>query len=150
MTSRTGGTDDLIYVSPRTGRAVRPREEAAHVAFAAPDISQIADPPQSYGGSVPRAKALAGEVLLAWAMNGQPLPSVHGGPVRVVVPGYIGARSVKWVERVTLQDHPSGNYFQATAYRLLPPGAAPAAAGPAANVPATPEQAFQAVCSACH
>jgi len=82
-------------------RAVRPREEAAHVAFAAPDISQIADPPQSYGGSVPRAKALAGEVLLAWAMNGQPLPPVHAGAVRVVVPGYIGARSVKWVERIT-------------------------------------------------
>jgi sulfite oxidase len=111
-------------------RAVRPREEAAHVAFAAPDISQIADPPQSYGGSVPRTKALAGEVLLAWAMNGQPLPPVHGGPVRVVVPGYIGARSVKWVERITLQDHPSGNYFQATAYRLLPAEADPAAAGP--------------------
>jgi sulfite oxidase len=111
-------------------RAARPREEAAHVTFDAPDISRVAKPPQSFGGSVPRAKALAGEVLLAWAMNGQPLPPVHGGPVRVVVPGYIGARSVKWVERITLTDHPSDNYFQATAYRLLPAEADPAAAGP--------------------
>jgi sulfite oxidase len=38
----------------------------------------------------------------------------------VAVPGYIGARSVKWVERLTVQDRPSDNYFQATAYRLLP------------------------------
>jgi len=128
-------------------RAVRPREEAAHVAFAAPDISQIADPPQSYGGSVPRAKALAGEVLLAWAMNGQPLPPVHGGPVRVVVPGYIGARSVKWVERITLQDHPSGNYFQATAYRLLPAEADPAAAGPVTACPSAPSPSTPTSCA---
>ena len=111
-------------------RATEPQPQAAHVAFRAPDIAPTADPPQPYGGSVPLAKALAGEVLLAWAMNGQPLPPVHGGPVRVVVPGYIGARSVKWVERITLQDHPSDNYFQATAYRLLPPDADPATAGP--------------------
>jgi len=111
-------------------RTAGPRPGATHVAFSAPDISPAAHPPQAYGGSVPLAKALAGEVLLAWAMNGQPLPPVHGGPVRVVVPGYIGARSVKWVERITLQDHPSDNYFQATAYRLLPAEADPAATGP--------------------
>ena len=95
---------------------------AAHVAFTAPDVSQEADPPQPFGGSIGLDKALAGEVTLAWAMNGQPLSAAHGAPVRVVVPGYIGARSVKWVEQVTVQDHPSDNYFQATAYRLLPPG----------------------------
>lgn len=111
-------------------RAAGPRDEAAYVAFAAPDVSQIADPPQPYGASVTLKKALAGEVLLAWAMNGQPLPQVHGAPVRVVVPGYIGARSVKWVDRITVQDHPSDNYFQATAYRLLPAEANPATAGP--------------------
>jgi sulfite oxidase len=106
------------------------RPEAAHIAFAAPDVSQIADPPQPYGGSIPLSKALSGEVLLAWAMNGQPLPAVHGAPLRAVVPGWIGARSVKWLERVTAQTEPSGNYFQATAYRLLPSEADPAKAGP--------------------
>ena len=111
-------------------RAAEPRDEAAHVAFGAPDVSQIADPPQPYGASVTLKKALAGEVLLAWAMNGQPLPQVHGAPVRVVVPGHIGARSVKWVDRITVQDHPSDNYFQATAYRLLPAEADPDTAGP--------------------
>jgi sulfite oxidase len=41
--------------------------------------------------------------------------------VRVVVPGYIGARSVKWLSRITVQEGPSDNYFQAKAYRLFPP-----------------------------
>jgi sulfite oxidase len=94
--------------------------EARHVAFAAPDTSQLAHPPQPYGGSVPVSKATAGDVLLAWEMNGEPLAPVHGAPLRVVVPGYIGARSVKWLERVTVQKEPSSNYFQAVAYHLLP------------------------------
>ncbi|WP_426509536.1 sulfite oxidase [Dactylosporangium sp. McL0621] len=105
--------------------AAGPRGDGAHIAFAAPDISDHADPPQPYGGSIPLSKALSGEVLLAWAMNGRPLPQVHGGPVRVIVPGYIGARSVKWVHRITVQTQPSDNYFQAVAYRLRPPDAAP-------------------------
>jgi sulfite oxidase len=103
---------------------------AAHVAFSAPDISRVTDPPQPYAASIGLFKALAGEVLLAWAMNGQPLPAVHGGPLRVVVPGYIGARSVKWVEQVRVQEAPSDNYFQASAYRLLPADADPRLAGP--------------------
>ncbi|MFF3437260.1 sulfite oxidase [Streptosporangium sp. NPDC002721] len=104
--------------------------EAAHIAFAAPDVSRLADPAQPYGGSIPVAKAVGGDVLLAWAMNDRPLPPAHGAPLRVVVPGWIGARSVKWLQRVTAQEEPSDNYFQATAYRLLPPEADPAKAGP--------------------
>jgi sulfite oxidase len=101
-----------------------------HVAFLAPDVSQLANPPQPYGGSIPLTKALSGEVLLAWAMNDAALTPAHGAPMRVVVPGWIGARSVKWVERITVQEHPSNNYFQAVAYRLLPPDSDPDAAGP--------------------
>jgi sulfite oxidase len=106
------------------------RPEVAHVAFTAPDVSQLADPAQPYGASITATKAQAGEVLLAWAMNGHPLPAVHGAPVRVVVPGHIGARSVKWVQTITAQAQPSDNYFQATAYRLLPAEADPDTAGP--------------------
>jgi sulfite oxidase len=100
----------------------RPQADAAFVEFTAPDVASEARPPQPYGSSIPLAKAAAGEVLLAWAMNDRPLPPVHGGPVRVVVPGYIGARSVKWVSRVTVRERPSDNYFQAVSYRLEPPG----------------------------
>ncbi|MFE2052409.1 sulfite oxidase [Streptomyces sp. NPDC059459] len=108
----------------------RPRPGAAHVAFAAPDVSPLARPPQPYGGSVPLAKALGPEVLLAWSMNGAPLPRVHGAPLRAVVPGWIGARSVKWLTRVTVRRTPSDNYFQAVAYRLPPAGTYPGTAAP--------------------
>ena len=103
---------------------------AEHVAFEAPDLSEIANPPQTYGSSISTPKATSPEVLLAWGMNGQALPAAHGAPVRVIVPGYIGARSVKWVSRITAQTEPSSNYFQATAYRLLPAEADPSTAGP--------------------
>ena len=103
---------------------------ARHVAFGAPDVSSLAHPPQTYGASIPLSKATGPEVLLAWEMNDQPLPAVHGAPVRVVVPGYIGARSVKWVDHVSVRSEPSDNYFQATAYRILPPQVDPACAAP--------------------
>ncbi len=98
------------------------RPEARHVAFVGADRSEEADPPQLYGGSIPLRKALGGEVLLAHEMNGRPLSAVHGAPVRVVVPGYIGARSVKWVRRIEVRAEPWDGYYQATAYRLLAPG----------------------------
>jgi sulfite oxidase len=100
-------------------------DEGLHVAFSAPDVAQEASPVQSYGSSIPLSKAMSQEVLLAWEMNSEPLPRVHGGPVRVVVPGYIGARSVKWVTEMTVQPAPSANYFQASDYRILPPDADP-------------------------
>lgn len=110
-------------------------DETMHVAFVAPDVSLLASPAQPYGGSIPLAKALSDEVLLAWEMNDAPLPRLHGGPVRVVVPGYVGARSVKWVTDITVQTAPSDNYFQAVAYRMLPPEADPDTARPGDGIP---------------
>jgi sulfite oxidase len=105
-------------------------DDGLHVAFAAPDVAPEATPVQSYGGSIPLTKAMSEEVLLAWQMNGQPLPRIHGGPVRVVVPGYIGARSVKWLTAITVQPFPSENYFQALDYRILPANTNPDTAAP--------------------
>lgn len=107
-------------------RAARPHDAAEHVAFAGHDVSREPQPPEAYGASIPRRKAERPEVLLAWEMNGKPLPAVHGGPVRVVVPGFIGARSVKWLERIELRVQPWDGFFQSTAYRLLTPEAKPA------------------------
>lgn len=74
-----------------------------------------------FGGSIPIEKAMSPEVLLAYEMNGEPLTPVHGFPLRVVVPGYLGARSVKWLSSITLQESPSSNYFQQHAYKLFAP-----------------------------
>src|SRR5437763_10627316 len=97
-----------------------PLREAAHVGFEGADLCPEAKPAQRFGGSIPLDKACRPEVLLAWAMNGEPLPLVHGAPLRVVVPGYIGARSVKWLERIEVRSRPWFGYFQHVAYRLLP------------------------------
>lgn len=118
-----GATGTASWAGVRLGdvlAAAGVLEGAAHVELLAPDLAADAKPVQPFGGSVPLAKALAPEVLLAWEMNGEPLTPLHGAPVRVVVPGWIGARSVKWVERVHVRADPSENYFQATVYRLLP------------------------------
>jgi sulfite oxidase len=95
---------------------------ATDVGFAGADHSDEAQPPQRYGASIPIHKARGDEVLLAWSMNDEPLPAVHGAPVRAVVPGWIGARSVKWLTTIELRDRPWDGYFQQTVYRLLPPG----------------------------
>ena len=104
-----------------------PLREAKHVAFAGADVSPEASPAQRFGGSIPLEKASRPEVLLAWAMNGEPLPLVHGAPLRVVVPGYIAARSVKWVEQIEVRSTPWPGYFQDVVYRLLPEDGKPGA-----------------------
>lgn len=105
--------------------AVEVEPDARHVAFTGLDETERHGHRFCFGGSIPLDKALHPEVLLAYEMNGEPLPPVHGAPLRVVVPGYIGARSVKWLSTVTLQEEPSDNYFQAKAYRLFPPHMGP-------------------------
>jgi sulfite oxidase len=108
--------------------AVGPVSTATHVELLGADVSAQFSPPTPFGASIPLHKARGPEVLVAWAMNGRPLPPAHGAPVRAVVPGYIGARSVKWLTDIVLADHPSDNPFQAEAYRLLAPDRPPEAA----------------------
>src|SRR6185436_15582225 len=57
-----------------------PLSEAAHVGFAGADVCPEAKPQQRFGGSIPLDKACRPEVVLAWAMNGEPLAPVHGAP----------------------------------------------------------------------
>ncbi len=103
--------------------AARPTAGAAHVGFEGLDRCEEPDPPQLYGSSIGLDKARRPEVVLAFEMNGEPLEAVHGAPVRVVVPGYIGARSVKWLQRIELRRDPWEGYFQETVYRMLAPDA---------------------------
>ncbi len=97
-------------------------DAASHVAFDACD--EVDMPKQgrfTYGASIPIAKAMSPEVLLAYAMNGEPLTPEHGFPLRVVVPGFAGVRSPKWLTAITVQDSPSGNHMQQRDYKLVPP-----------------------------
>jgi DMSO/TMAO reductase YedYZ molybdopterin-dependent catalytic subunit len=73
---------------------------------------------QPYQRALTLAEARRDEVLLACDMNGAPLPPQHGFPLRLVVPGWYGMTSVKWLARIDLVDQPFDGYQQAHAYRL--------------------------------
>ena len=74
------------------------------------------------GLSLPAARY--GEVLLGYAMNGEVLPVQHGFPVRLVVPGWYGVASVKWLRAIELTGRPFAGYFQTTKYRYEVEGTA--------------------------
>jgi DMSO/TMAO reductase YedYZ molybdopterin-dependent catalytic subunit len=71
----------------------------------------------AYERSLPVADALGRDVLLATAMNDAPLTPEHGAPVRLVVPGWYGMASVKWLRRVEALDHPLEAHYQTRQYR---------------------------------
>jgi len=103
-------------------RAGTPESGDLHAVFASADALTIKGKRTCFGASIPLTKALSPEVLIAFEMNGEPLTREHGFPFRVVVPGYIGARSVKWLTSISIEDQPSDNYFQQNDYKLLPIG----------------------------
>ncbi|KAJ7597459.1 molybdopterin binding oxidoreductase [Mycena floridula] len=76
----------------------------------------------NYAVSVPLRKVRQNEeVLLAWEMNGEPLPQAHGAPLRVVCTGYIGARSCKWLYKINAIARPSLAPVQAQEYLYYTP-----------------------------
>lgn len=91
---------------------------ASHVWFDGLDRVAVDGTPTSFGASIELERAVEDDVVLAYEMNGAPLPPEHGAPVRVVIPGAIGARSVKWLGRITAGDRPSDNHFQRVSYRV--------------------------------
>ena len=66
--------------------------------------------------SVELEKVLA-DGIVAYEMNGSPLPALHGGPARLVVPGWAGDHWMKWLERVSAQPEPQKGFYMDTAYR---------------------------------
>jgi sulfite oxidase len=75
-------------------------------------------------------KALEEHSMLAWEMNGEPLPHIHGGPLRLVIPGWPGSASHKWVNRIVLRDvEHDGPGMTGTSYRVpatpMVPGSEP-------------------------
>ncbi len=109
-------------------------DAACHVAFACADVCQVEEKQVHFGVSIPMTKALGPEVLLATDMNGAALRAEHGAPLRVVVPGYAGVRSPKWLHTITVQDTPSDNPFQADDYKLFPSHVTKETADPATGI----------------
>ena len=111
-------------------RGVRVKDvlEQAHVKGTALHLHTFGsdDPPDKvppFHRSIEMAKAME-DAILAWEMNGQPLPVVHGAPLRLVVPGWAGDHWMKWLVRLSPQPEPAKGFYMDTAYRYpLAPGA---------------------------
>lgn len=94
---------------------------ASEVVLVGADTGQLtADPPTPgpipYDRGIPLEKARKSEVLLAWAMNNQPLTPSHGAPLRAVIGGWYGMAAVKWLTRIVVTDRPHQGYWQTIDY----------------------------------
>ena len=132
MTEGSRPTNGLPWKAGAMGNAEwtgpRLRDVLADAGF------NVADPPdevqhaqfvgaEAYGASIPLSKAIdpRGDVILACQMNGKDLPPDHGFPLRVIAPGHVAARSVKWVNRVILSDEESTSQWQRRDYKCFGP-----------------------------
>src|SRR5262245_44179706 len=97
-------------------RLARPRATARHVV---PDGNDTAPPTQApdFIRSHPIWTAMDPHTLSALEMNGKPVPHLHGGPARLLVPGWVGSASLKWLTRLTLTDKEWGGPYMQRSYR---------------------------------
>jgi DMSO/TMAO reductase YedYZ molybdopterin-dependent catalytic subunit len=92
--------------------------DAADVVFTGADRGFEGGVEQTYQRSLPAIDAVGTEALLAYELNGSPLPPQHGFPLRLVVPGWYGMTNVKWLTSITAVAEPFAGYQQAIAYHL--------------------------------
>ena len=92
--------------------------DAVEVLFTGLDRGIENDEEQLFQRSLTLADARGEDVLLAYELNGAPLPPQHGFPLRLLVPGWYGMTNVKWLARITVLDRAFDGYQQARGYRL--------------------------------
>jgi len=109
---------------------------AVQVSFGGLDRPPLEASPR-FVKALPIEHALDGEVMVAWAMNGEDLPMLNGYPLRLVVPGHYGTYWVKHLSEINVLDTPYDGFWMSRAYRIpdnpcacVEPGAAPAATVP--------------------
>ena len=97
-----------------------------HVHASGADRPMGTQPP--FVRQVPMAKALAPDTLVAYAMNDQPIPTAHGFPLRLVVPGWEGAYAIKWLNTLTVAAKEQDGFWVQTGYRYPTKRVAPGSA----------------------
>jgi DMSO/TMAO reductase YedYZ molybdopterin-dependent catalytic subunit len=110
---RWGGTSLAALLAE-----AEPLDGAVEVVFTGLDGGVEGGVEQRYARALPLGEVLGGEALLAYDLNGGPLPPQHGFPLRLVVPGWYGMTNVKWLARIDVVDEPFTGYQQATGYRF--------------------------------
>jgi len=125
-----GAIGNAEWTGPRIADVLKLAGAAESAAFLETDgaDSGVASTPD-FIRSLPMKKAMHPGTLLALKMNGQPLPDIHGAPARLIVPGWDGTSSVKWVVRLSPAAQANNGFFMNPGYRYpkyaLPPGSAP-------------------------
>eukprot|EP00040_Diaphanoeca_grandis_P022769 m.123014 g.123014 ORF g.123014 m.123014 type:complete len:538 (+) comp28955_c0_seq1:89-1702(+) len=106
--------DVLVYsglLTPEVAQSLG----AHHIVFKAADGLEASIP-------IDKALAVFGDTLLAYEMNGEQLPAEHGGPIRLIVPGHVGIRNVKWVTQViSSTEEAMGPWQRGIAYKGFSP-----------------------------
>jgi DMSO/TMAO reductase YedYZ molybdopterin-dependent catalytic subunit len=92
--------------------------DATEVLFTGLDRGVEGGEEQTYERSLPLESLMSGDALLAYEVNGIPLPPQHGYPLRLIVPGWYGMTSVKWLARMTVRDEPFDGYQMRHSYRV--------------------------------
>jgi sulfite oxidase len=124
-----GAVGQAEWTGPRVSDVLKAAGGAASAAWVDADgaDSGVAATPD-FIRSMPMKKAMHPGTVIALKMNGQPLPDLHGAPARLIVPGWDGASSVKWVVKLTAAAQPHGGFFMNPGYRYprrpVPPGGA--------------------------
>ncbi|MCE9535727.1 MAG: sulfite oxidase [Nitrospirae bacterium] len=111
---------------------------ARHVQLQGADRPVVASVPL-FTRSIPLEKALHPDTMLAYEMNGRPLPLLHGAPLRVITPGWMADSCMKWLTEITVQAEESKGYYMEQAYRVP---TQPVESGTTPNVPSTPVEAM--------
>ena len=101
-------------------RSAGVKSSAVYTANYGTDMHLSGDPKrQPLSRGVPMAKAMAEHSMLVWAMNGEPLENIHGGPLRLIHPGWPGSTSHKWLSKITLRDKVhDGQGMMGASYRV--------------------------------
>jgi DMSO/TMAO reductase YedYZ molybdopterin-dependent catalytic subunit len=106
----------------------RPKPDTVEVLFKGADSGEEEEEGVKleidYARSLPLEKALDHDTLVAYQMNGETLQPVHGYPLRLIVPGWYGMASVKWLRRITVLATPYEGFFQSRRYVYIPNGEA--------------------------
>ncbi|MBA2513061.1 MAG: sulfite oxidase [Solirubrobacterales bacterium] len=94
------------------------RDDCVELLFTGLDRGLEGGVEQNYERSLPRPDALGDDAILAYELNGEPLPPQHGAPLRLVMAGWYGMAHVKWLGTITALAEPFRGYQQEVGYRL--------------------------------
>jgi DMSO/TMAO reductase YedYZ molybdopterin-dependent catalytic subunit len=119
MSNAEWGGVSLATVLERAGVKSTAKQVVFSGADHGPDET-VGDPPEvTYERALPLEKALHPDTLLAYEMNGEPLPVMHGYPLRLLVPGWYGMNSIKWLVGVNVIDHTFEGFYQTQRYMVM-------------------------------